>query len=253
MMRFFRLLMVFGALLLFTASAMAQSARVSDMADRLAEQASTLADGSYRNFSSGGRNSRAEVDALFQDQQLSSSAELFRRMVRDRRPRSELQVATAALTDMARNADRYNRQRSLVSDIQRAISDIQRELNFGGNGGGIGIGTGNGGGVGNGGGNGGYTSGTMHWRGTVDDVTQIKVQESNVEMSAISGNPSSDANYTFTSPMPYRRLNVRLNKINGRGDVRIIQQPSRDNDFTTIIEVRDPNRGPSDYEFEISW
>jgi hypothetical protein len=244
--------MVFGALLLFTASAMAQSARVSDMADRLAEQASTLAEGSYRNFSSGGRNSRAEIDALFQDQQLSSSAELFRRMMRDRRPRTELQAATVALADMARSADRYNRQRSLVSDIQRAISDIQRDLNFGGGtGSGIGIGTGNGGGIGPG--NGGYTSGTMHWRGTVDDVTQIKVQESNVEVSAISGSPYSDANYNFTSPMPYRRLNVRLNKISGRGDVRIIQQPSRDNDFTTIIEVRDPNRGPSDYEFEISW
>ncbi len=251
MMRFFRLLMMFGALLLFTASAMAQGARiserVSEMADRLAEQASTLADGSYRNFSGGGRNTRTEIDALFQDQQLSSSAELFRRMVRDRRPRAELQDATAALTDLARRADRYNRQRSLVSDIQRSISDIQRELNFGGGTGG-GIGSGNGGG-----GNGGYTSGTMHWRGTVDDVTQIKVQESNVEVSAISGSPYSDANYNFTSPMPYRRLNVRLNKINGRGDVRIIQQPSRDNDFTTIIEVRDPNRGPSDYEFEISW
>jgi hypothetical protein len=248
--------MVFGALLLFTASAMAQGARisdrVSDMADRLAEQASTLADGSYRSFSTGGRNSRADIDALFQDQQLSSSAELFRRMVRDRRPRAELQDATVALSDLARRADRSNRQRTLVSDIQRTISDIQRDLNFGGGNGG-GIGNGNGGGNGNGNGQGGYTSGTMHWRGTVDDVTQIKVQESSVEASAISGSPYSDGSYNFSSPMPSRRLNVRLNKLRGRGDVLIVQQPSRDNDFTTVIEIRDPNRGPSDYEFEISW
>jgi hypothetical protein len=53
--------------------------------------------------------------------------------------------------------------------------------------------------------------------------------------------------------MPYRRLNVRLNKIRGRGDARIIQQPTRDNDFTTIVEIRDTNRGPSEYEFELSW
>jgi hypothetical protein len=222
---------------------MAQSARLSDLADRLAEQSSEFADASYRNYTSGNRNSRADVEALFQDQQLSSGAELFRRMTRDRRPRSELQEATVSLTDMARRVDRYNRQRSLVSDIQRTITDIQRDLNFGG---------GIGGGVG-GGGQGPYTSGSMRWRGTVDDTTQIKIQESSVEVSAISGSPYSDATYNFTSPMPYRRATVRLSKIRGRGDIRIVQQPSRDNDFTTIIEIRDGNRGPDSYEFELSW
>ncbi|HEY0546366.1 MAG TPA: hypothetical protein VGC91_13390 [Pyrinomonadaceae bacterium] len=252
-MKYFRLLTVLGAVLLFSAPLMAQSARLSGMADRLAQQTSEFADASYRNYTSSSRNSRADIEGLFQDQQLSSSAELFRRMAQDRRPRTELQDATVTLSDMARRVDRYNRQRSLVSDIQRTISDIQRDLNFGG--GGIGIGNGNGGGLGpgNGGGQGGYTSGSMHWRGTVDDTTQVKVQESNVEVSAISGSPYSDASYNFTSPLPYRRVNVRLNKIRGRGDVRIVQQPSRDNDFTTVIEIRDPNRGPDTYEFELSW
>src|SRR2546423_8898352 len=123
-MKYFRLLTVLGAVLLFSASAMAQSARLSDLADRLAEQSSELADGSYRSYTGSARNSRADIEALFQDQQLSSSAELFRRMVRDRRPRAELQDATVILSDMARRVDRYNRQRSLVSDIQRTISDI---------------------------------------------------------------------------------------------------------------------------------
>jgi hypothetical protein len=250
-MKYFRLLTVFGAVLLFSASALAQSARLSDLADRLAEQSSEFADASYRSYTGSARNSRADIEALFQDQQLSSSAELFRHMVRDRRPRSELQDATVTLTDIARRVDRYNRQRSLVSDIQRTISDIQRDLNFGG--GGIGIGNGGGIGPGNGGGQGGYTSGSMRWRGTVDDTTQIKVQESNVDVSAISGNPNSNNTFNFTSPLPDRRVTVRLNKIRGRGDIRIVQQPSRDNDFTAIIEIRDPNRGPDDYEFELSW
>ncbi|MBV9211154.1 MAG: hypothetical protein JOZ52_11020 [Acidobacteria bacterium] len=240
------MLTVCGAILLFSAPLMAQSARLSDLADRLAEQSSDLANASYRDYTNNSRNSRAEVEAVFQDQQLGSSAELFRRMVRDRRSRSELQEATTMLSDLARRADRYNRQRSLVNDIQRTISDIQRDLNFGG-GGGIP------GGGGFPGGQGGYTSGSMRWRGTVDDTTQIKVQESNVEVSAISGTPNSNNTYNFTSPLPYRRVNVRLSKIRGRGDIRIIQQPSRDNDFTTVIEIRDPNRGPDDYEFEISW
>jgi hypothetical protein len=203
-----------------------------------------MAEQSYRDFSDRSRNSRADVEALYQDEQVKSSAALFRRMVRDRRPRTQLQNATLVLSDLVRSADRFGRQRGLMTDIQQTMSDIQRTLNFGGPGTGGGIG----GGIG-----GGATSGTMRWRGTVDDTAQIHIQESNVEVRAISGTPYSDGTYNFTSPMPFRRVTVRLNKIMGRGDMRIVQQPTRENNFTTVVEIRDTNRGPSDYEFELSW
>jgi hypothetical protein len=222
---------------------MAQSRRVDELADRLVEQASQLAEQSYRDFTDRARNTRADVESLYQDEQVKSSAELFRRMVRDRRPRTQLQNASLVLSDLARSADRYGRQRGLVNDIQRTISDIQRDLNFGGGGSGSGTvptfpSTG---------------SGSMRWRGTVDDVAQIRVQDSSVEVRALSGSEYSDGTYNFTSPLPNRRVTVSVNKLRGRGDVRIIQQPSRNNDYTAVIEVRDTNRGPSDYEFEISW
>ncbi len=230
-------------MLLFVPSMMAQgdfSRRTGDLADRLESQTRDLANRSYQAYNSSSRNGRAEAEALFQDQQLNASAALFQRLVRDRRSRSELQDATTVLSDEAKRADRVGRQRSLISDIHQTISDIQRNLNFGG-GGAIG------------GPGGGSSSGTMHWSGTVDDTAQIKVQSSSVEVLAISGNPYSDGSYNFSSPLPYRRTTVRLNKIRGRGDMRIIQQPSRDNDYTVVVEVRDSNRGPSDYEFELSW
>lgn len=247
-MKTFRLL-TFGLLaLLVVPAVMAQgdeSRRTGDLADRLVSQTQDLSDRSYSRYSSSSRNSRAETEALFQDEQLNASADLFRRMVRDRRSRSELQDGTVLLSDLARRADRFGRQRNLVSDIQRTISDIQRNLNFGG---GIGIGIGGGPII-----PGGVFSGTMRWRGTIDDIVQIRVQESNIDVIAVSGTAYSDGSYNFTSPLPYQRVTVRLNKISGRGDMRIIQQPSRDNDYTAVIEVRDTNRGPSSYEFEISW
>lgn len=240
-MRSLRMLMSLAALLLFVTSVSAQSRQVEDLADRLANQASQLAEQSYSDFTGRSRNARADVEALYQDEQVKSSAELFRRMVRDRRPRTQLQNASLVLSDLARSADRYNRQRNLMDDIQRTISDIQRELNFGG-GTGIGIGIGS-----------GASSGTMRWSGTVDDVTYLNIQGGSVEARAASGTPYSDGSYNFTSPLPSRRVTVRLNKIRGRGEMRIYQQPARNNDFTTIIEIRDTNRGPSDYEFELSW
>lgn len=243
-MRYLRLLMPVIALLLFVPSVSAQSRRLDDLADRLVTQTAQMAEQSYRDFSDRSRNSRADVEALYQDEQIKSSAALFRRLVRDRRPRTQLQNATLVLSDLVRSADRFGRQRGLMNDIQQTVSDIQRTLNFGGPGTGGGIG----GGIG-----GGASSGTMRWRGTVDDIAQIHIQESNVEVRAVSGTPYSDGTYNFTSPMPFRRDTIRLNKITGRGDVRIVQQPTRENNFTTVVEIRDTNRGPSDYEFELSW
>lgn len=238
-MRFFRMLTALTLLLLSMSVVMAQDDErmMEDSAERLARQAADLAERSYSDFRSRGRNSRADTEALFQDQQLGTSAEFYRRLVRDRRARLELREAISVVSDISRRADRYNRQRNLMNDIQRTIADIQRELNMGGGGPGPGF----------------PSSGSVRWRGTVDDVTHLYIRNDGIEARAVSGQPYSDGTYNFTSALPYRRTTVRLNKIRGRGDMRIVQQPARNNDFTAIIEIRDTNRGPSDYELEVSW
>jgi hypothetical protein len=48
-------------------------------------------------------------------------------------------------------------------------------------------------------------------------------------------------------------VTVRLTQKRGRGEIFIEQQPSRENDFTAIIRIRDSKGGASDYEFELQW
>ncbi|MEJ7617186.1 MAG: hypothetical protein WKF30_09560 [Pyrinomonadaceae bacterium] len=48
-------------------------------------------------------------------------------------------------------------------------------------------------------------------------------------------------------------VSVGVNKIKGRGEIRIIQQPSRINDFTALIQIKNDKGGASDYEFEAFW
>jgi len=31
------------------------------------------------------------------------------------------------------------------------------------------------------------------------------------------------------------------------------QQPSRDNEFTAVLQIRDPSGGAKDYEIEVTW
>lgn len=242
----FRLSMAFLAVILLVPTVLAQddfSRRGNDLAGRLVDQTRDLADRSYENYRRNSRNSRADTEAVLQDQQLSSNAQLFRRMISDRRSRSELLDATVVLSNLARSTDRFGRERSLLNDIQRTIGDIQRSLNFGGGGGGpFPIP-----------GGGGSLSGSVRWQGTVDDNVYVQIQGSFVDVRAISGTPYNNGSYNFTSALPYRSVNVRLNKIRGRGDMRVIQQPNRDNNFTAIVQIQDSNRGASDYEFELSW
>ncbi len=87
----------------------------------------------------------------------------------------------------------------------------------------------------------------------MDDNVQLLIRDDRIEVRTIGGSPYNNATYNFTSPLPGRRVNVSAVKLKGRGEVRVIQQPSRDNDFTAVVEVRDSGGGARDYELEVSW
>jgi hypothetical protein len=48
-------------------------------------------------------------------------------------------------------------------------------------------------------------------------------------------------------------VTVRLTEKRGRGEIFIEQQPTRDNDFTAVVRIRDPRGGASDYAFTLEW
>ncbi|MGH9427619.1 MAG: hypothetical protein ACRD2L_15110, partial [Terriglobia bacterium] len=99
----------------------------------------------------------------------------------------------------------------------------------------------------------GRTSGRLRWRGTVDGESQLTVRRSDVESRTLSGLPASGINFNFTSPLPRRAVDVRLEKKKGRGNVELVQQPSRNNDFTVVVQIRDEKGGSDQYEFELIW
>jgi hypothetical protein len=167
-------------------------------------------------------------------------------MTRDNRRAAELRDAAVLLFDLARRAPSYGSSSFLWRDIQKSIADINRELgNSGGNTGGN-----NGG---NTGGNDGTIVGRAFWRGTVDDRVQIRLQDRDLRVETLSGRPYPDGTFSFTSALPNRRVTVEVNKQKGRGNVRVIQQPSRENNFTTVIEVADTEGGAKEYQLEIFW
>jgi hypothetical protein len=243
-----RSLLMVVAILLFASPAFSQfgqsNTRLVDLADRLARDASDFADSSYSNFTNNSRALRNDIDAVMLAHQFAGAARIFYRMVVDRRRNQDLRDAFDSLQNLARSVERNNVQRTNWYNIQRSMTDISRELNY------------NSPGSGGGGGDqypDGGRGGRMTWRGRVDDDVRIRIRGGSADVETIGGTPYSDGQPNFFNSLPSRRVTVRLTAKRGRGEIFIEQQPSRENDFTAIVRIRDTKGGASDYEFELQW
>ena len=241
-----RSILVVFAVLLLASPAFSQFVpqnRLTDLADRLSREAQDFADSSYSNLTNNSRAVRNEVEAVMLAHQFAGASRIFYRMTEDRRRNQDLRDAFDMLQNLARSVERNNIQRSNWNNIQRLLNDMARELGGGGGGGNQDPDTGGGGG----------RRGSMTWRGRVDDDVRIRIRGGTADVETIGGSPYYDSQPNFTNSLPYRRVTVRLTQKRGRGDVFIEQQPSRENDFTAVVRIRDPRGGASDYEFTIEW
>lgn len=243
-----RSLLVVVAILLFASPAFTQfgqsNNRLNELAARLSREAGDFAEQNYNSYVNGTRNLRRDIEAAMVSQQFAAASQVFNRMVQDRRQRADLRDAFEMLRTIGTSVDRYNLQRNTWNDLQRQMSDIARELNS------------NPGGGGGGGGqypDTGGRSGRMTWKGRVDDDVRIKIRGGSADVETIGGTPYYDGQPNFFNSLPNRRVTVRVTNKRGRGEIFIEQQPSRDNDFTAVVRIKDPRGGASDYEFELTW
>jgi len=93
----------------------------------------------------------------------------------------------------------------------------------------------------------------LTWSGRVDDVVRLEIQGRNVRAYTISGQALQNDRFYFYESLPRRNVNVSVNRRDGRGDVRVIQQPGRNNNYTAVVEIRDTRGGADNYLLEINW
>jgi hypothetical protein len=93
----------------------------------------------------------------------------------------------------------------------------------------------------------------MTWSGRVDDRVQIRVSGRSARARVISGQRLRSVNSNFRNSLPRRSVNVRVNKRDGRGSVRVVEQPNSRNNYTAVIEIDDDKGGADYYRFELSW
>lgn len=243
------------SILIFAASASAQdaerygSSRLDNLVNELKRQTVDLVDRTSEDLRQRNSNSRADIEAAFLAQQMDASVGFFQEFIRDGRRAGELRDAAGVLNDLVRRAPSSGSNNALWRDARTSVSEINRELGGNSNGGG------NNGGENNNGGNngGGQSSGKAFWRGTVDKEVHLVLQRRNIETRTISGGTYNNTNFSFTSSLPTRNVTVEVIKKSGRGEVRVLEQPNRDNDYTAVVQIVDDASGAREYQLEIVW
>lgn len=100
---------------------------------------------------------------------------------------------------------------------------------------------------------GGGANGTATWRGRVDDKANIIIRGGSIRSEDVSGSGVQTTYQNINGVLPRRATVVNARKTGGRGEVYVVQQPSRANDFTAIIQVSDSRGGADNYAIEMSW
>lgn len=93
----------------------------------------------------------------------------------------------------------------------------------------------------------------FEWTGQVDREVQIVMRGSNVWTKAIGQNERPRARTREYGRLPNANGRVVVERLGGRGSVDVIQQPSRQNDYTTIVRIRDTQSGSSNYRLAAYW
>ena len=93
----------------------------------------------------------------------------------------------------------------------------------------------------------------FEWRGRVDGAEDILIRGRSVRVDHLGAKPIQYQDYRFSAPLPARAVEVELHPIEGRGTVRLMEQPSKRNDYTVVVRIEDRRGGASDYEFEVVW
>ncbi len=88
------------------------------------------------------------------------------------------------------------------------------------------------------------------WRGTVDDDTRISMRAGNIQSTVVSGDRAATrGRVDRVNVLPRRDGMVRVELIEGRGTVQVIQQPNAANSYTLIVQIKDAPGGAARYRF----
>jgi hypothetical protein len=91
------------------------------------------------------------------------------------------------------------------------------------------------------------------WSGRVEGESIVECRRDKCEARATDGGVVGRGNFRFTRPLPARDVTVSLDKTDGRGEIRLLEQPSQANGYAASVHIRDHQGGAGNYSFTLVW
>ncbi|MEP6495293.1 MAG: hypothetical protein ABJF01_21580 [bacterium] len=93
----------------------------------------------------------------------------------------------------------------------------------------------------------------FQWTGPVDREVQISMRGNQMWTRDVGGNEINRARARVVSQIPRRDGQVVVQVQDGRGNVDVIQQPSSQNGYMTVVRIRDSRGGADQYHITAYW
>jgi len=89
----------------------------------------------------------------------------------------------------------------------------------------------------------------------VDNEAEVSFRDESVEIRTISGRDGRDAGSECNAPFRGRDAirSFQFEKRDGRGNMRVVEEPSRRNGNALVVAIRDSDGGEGRYHFRVSW
>lgn len=92
------------------------------------------------------------------------------------------------------------------------------------------------------------------WEGELDGSATLYVRGKKLRLEERSGGlPVQREGYRFIEELPDYRQNVEVRVIEGRGEVRVLEQPTLENQYTLRVGIEDRQAGSSFYSLQFFW
>jgi hypothetical protein len=103
-------------------------------------------------------------------------------------------------------------------------------------------------------GRGPFARNTFRWSGSVDHGLEIYIQGDRVWYRNLGGKGTRNVHEELSRRgLPQDDVELSVRRHEGRGDVFVVQQPTRRNGYTAVIRVFDPRPSYGHYEFDVVW
>lgn len=88
----------------------------------------------------------------------------------------------------------------------------------------------------------------------VDNEVEVSLRGDMVNIRTVSGRDARDEGSECNEPLPTDRVEgFRFEGIDGRGEVRLLADPTRRNGYQAVVRIRDSASGEDTYHFRLSW